>query len=102
MSLEIISTPPGPDAHIPLAAHQSQTPESFFGAKPVLHYQDGQAKVIISKDHSSEDLPIYRLGGHDAGDPGQIVNGHGDSDQSHLARTEDMVISDIGVWVTSE
>ncbi|KAF4975020.1 hypothetical protein FZEAL_8141 [Fusarium zealandicum] len=44
-----IRTPPSPGDFTPLAEYQSQTPESFIGGKPVLHYHVEGAKAWIPK-----------------------------------------------------
>ncbi|KAF4462679.1 LOT5 [Fusarium albosuccineum] len=44
-----IRTPPSEGDYTPLAEYQSQTPESFVGGKPVLHYHIQGAKAWIPK-----------------------------------------------------
>jgi nucleotide-sensitive chloride channel 1A len=51
-------SPPALDSFTPLADHQSQTPEVFYGAKPVLHYHATGARALISRDQLSK-LPIF-------------------------------------------
>ena len=41
-----------------LADHQSQTPEVFYGAKPVLHYHAVGARALVSRVQLSK-LPIF-------------------------------------------
>jgi chloride channel, nucleotide-sensitive, 1A len=53
-----IHTPPDLDAFIPLAEHQSQTPESFYGARPVLHYHAVGLRAVASSSNASK-LPIF-------------------------------------------
>jgi nucleotide-sensitive chloride channel 1A len=53
-----IHSAPPLDSFTPLADHQSQTPEVFYGAKPVLHYHAVGARALISRDQISK-LPIF-------------------------------------------
>jgi nucleotide-sensitive chloride channel 1A len=53
-----IRTPPPLSSFTPLAEHQSATPSSFYGAKPVLHYHVKGAKALYYKSHQSS-LPIF-------------------------------------------
>jgi nucleotide-sensitive chloride channel 1A len=48
-TISILPTIPSPDEFTPLAEHQSQTPSTFFGAKPVLYASFTKADVLISK-----------------------------------------------------
>lgn len=45
-----IRTPPRTEDYTPLSEYQSQTPESFVGGKPVLHYHVVGAKAWIPKE----------------------------------------------------
>ncbi|TDZ19521.1 hypothetical protein Cob_v007590 [Colletotrichum orbiculare MAFF 240422] len=42
-----IRSPPSVGDYVPIEEHQSQTPETFFGGKPVLHYHLENAKAWI-------------------------------------------------------
>lgn len=53
-----IHSAPTLDSFTPLADHQSQTPEVFYGAKPVLHYHAAGARALIFRDQVSK-LPIF-------------------------------------------
>jgi chloride channel, nucleotide-sensitive, 1A len=53
-----IHSAPALDSFTTLADHQSQTPTSFYGAKPVLHYHGTDVRVLIAQDHLSK-LPIF-------------------------------------------
>jgi nucleotide-sensitive chloride channel 1A len=53
-----IHSAPALDSFTTLAEHQSQTPTSFYGAKPVLHYHGSGVRVLISQDQASK-LPIF-------------------------------------------
>lgn len=53
-----ISSAPPLDSFTPLADHQSQTPSSFYGAKPVLHYHAVGARALSPGDQISR-LPFF-------------------------------------------
>lgn len=53
-----IHSAPALDSFTTLADHQSQTPTSFYGAKPVLHYHGIGVRALISQDQVSK-LPIF-------------------------------------------
>jgi nucleotide-sensitive chloride channel 1A len=53
-----IHTAPLLDSFTALADHQSQTPTTFYDAKPVLHYHAVAARALAAKDQSSK-LPIF-------------------------------------------
>lgn len=57
MTLTIIQSPPALDSFVLLEDHQSQTPVSFFRAKPVLYYHIVQGRILVAMDQMSK-LPI--------------------------------------------
>ena len=67
MPLTTIRSPPALDSFTSLADHQSQTPTSFFGAKPILHRHIVDARVLISGDQASS-LSIFPAAGASAHD----------------------------------
>src|SRR6187549_3924405 len=56
--LTTIRSPPSSDEFVSLLDHQSQTPDSFFAGKPILHYHVADAKAWIPAEWSSR-LPIF-------------------------------------------
>lgn len=56
-----IRTAPSLDAFTALADHQAQTPTTFYGAKPVLHYHATGTRALASRDQLSK-LPIFPSG----------------------------------------
>lgn len=54
---------PSLDSFTSLAEHQSQTPSSFYSAKPVLYYHEIDAKALLSKDNNAE-LPLFESSEH--------------------------------------
>lgn len=53
-----IRSAPALDSFTSLEDHQSQTPTSFYGAKPVLHHHIVGAGVLITSDQKSK-LPVF-------------------------------------------
>ena len=82
MAYEAITATPKLEDFTALEEHQEQTPQTFFGAKPVLHLQSPNAKVSISKGDLEGKADFAGLG--DAVDRG-----------------EDCDFSNVGVWVSS-
>ncbi|PMD12892.1 hypothetical protein NA56DRAFT_586495 [Hyaloscypha hepaticicola] len=71
-----IHSAPALDSFTTLADHQSQTPTSFYGAKPVLHYHGIGVRALISQDQVSK-LPIFtssREGSPEAASKIEIVD----------------------------
>ncbi|KAI1005226.1 hypothetical protein K3495_g2991 [Podosphaera aphanis] len=53
MPITKITSAPSLESFTPLAEHQSQTPSSFHEGKPILHYYDHGARLLVSDDHRS-------------------------------------------------
>jgi chloride channel, nucleotide-sensitive, 1A len=53
-----VRSPPSLDDYTPLSEHQEQTPASFYGGKPVLHYHAAGAKAWIPKSQRGR-LPFF-------------------------------------------
>lgn len=49
MPLELVTEAPKKEDFTPLSEHQSQTPSTFFGARPVLHHHSPEAKLTVRK-----------------------------------------------------
>ena len=58
MSLETVRSPFAPGDYTALAEHQEQTPDSFYDAKPVLHYHATAAKAWIPESQRGK-LPFF-------------------------------------------
>ena len=81
-----IRSPPSADDYMPLSEYQSQTPSSFVGGKPVLHYHLVGSKATIPKSQCGT-LAIFP-----SDSPAGDVNG-----------TEDEIVSrTVDVYVNSE
>jgi len=77
-----IREPPPLDSFTSLAEHQSQTPTTFFGAKPVLHHHIPSGRALIQRDQTST-LPIFTA--HDG--PAQVDG------SDHRVETVDVFVS---------
>ena len=53
-----IHAAPSLDSFTALAEHQAQTPTSFYGAKPVLHYHATDTRALATASQLSR-LPIF-------------------------------------------
>ena len=58
MPTTTIRTPPSERDFTPLAEYQAQTPNTFFGGKPVLHSQIAGAKSWLPKAQRGS-LPVF-------------------------------------------
>ncbi len=58
MPLTTIHASPPLDSFTTLAEHQSHTPATFYGAKPVLHYHAIGIRALTVADQASK-LPIF-------------------------------------------
>jgi nucleotide-sensitive chloride channel 1A len=74
-----IHTAPSIDSFTSLSDHQSQTPSTFYGAKPVLHYHAVGARAISSRNHVIK-LPIFPQ----SSDAIQAANGEAGTDQGEV------------------
>jgi nucleotide-sensitive chloride channel 1A len=91
-----IHTPPALDSFTSLADHQSQTPTSFFGAKPVLHYHAFGARALISRDNTPK-LAIF--GTRNA----SSANGITSAEPSNCnTEGQDSIVDVVDVFVSSE
>lgn len=93
MALDTISDAPTAESFTPLSEHQSQTPGTFFGGRPVLHYHSAEAKIRTSRTEYDQFTALHNL--DDAPRRHSASNG-----ESGVA--EDVVISGVDVWVTSK
>ncbi|KAB2576704.1 hypothetical protein DBV05_g4766 [Lasiodiplodia theobromae] len=93
MPFEKLTTAPVASDFTPLEEHQSQTPGTFFGAKPVLHLHSADTQLVVSQaDLEGQSLfPDLRT------TPSASTNGtNGESADTQL------VIPGLDVWVTSQ
>ncbi|KAF2801751.1 uncharacterized protein BDZ99DRAFT_402857 [Mytilinidion resinicola] len=88
MALEVLSERPQLEAFTALEEHQSQTPGTFFGGKPVLHCKHAGVTLQIPQNQLQSHAAIAKL------QPTAVVDG---PTTSQLA-----TISNVEIWVTSE
>ncbi|KAM0280479.1 hypothetical protein ACHAQH_004058 [Verticillium albo-atrum] len=87
-----IRSAPSVGDFVPLEEYQSQTPETFFGGKPVLHHHLEGAKIWIPKSQSAA-LPIFT----DVSAPVSAPEG-----TTLTGNTDDLTEQTIDVFVNSE
>ncbi|KAI9853780.1 MAG: hypothetical protein M1824_000890 [Vezdaea acicularis] len=106
MPVEVIHKAPDAESFTPLSQHQSQTPESFFDGKPVLHYHTAGAVAVIPEDQTNL-LPVFHHGAS-AGDLAPVpatspaVNGQTETDNDGNSTPREIEVGSIEIWVTSE
>ncbi|RAL62802.1 hypothetical protein DID88_004644 [Monilinia fructigena] len=61
MPLSIIHSAPALDSFTPLVEHQTQTPSTFYDARPVLHFHAKSARAVAYGDYIKE-LPFFADG----------------------------------------
>ncbi|KAF2090886.1 hypothetical protein K490DRAFT_11615, partial [Saccharata proteae CBS 121410] len=93
MALETLTTAPDSASFTPLAEHQSQTPGSFFGGKPVLHLHSPNATLVVSQA-ALQDQTVFPDLRATTSTSGTATNGDSESDTQ-------LEIPGIDVWVTS-
>jgi nucleotide-sensitive chloride channel 1A len=91
--MELISEVPTVESFTSLSEHQSQTPETFFGARPVLHYHSPSAKLVISKSQYDQSTDLQALNVSSNGQNGSSPNG---------ASASDVTITGVDAWITSK
>jgi nucleotide-sensitive chloride channel 1A len=82
MSLQHLDSAPKADDFTPLSEHQSQTPASFFGAKPVLHAHYEGMTLVTAADQLKQDVAF--------------------SNFSSKREGEEDLVEGVEVWVSSE
>lgn len=95
MALEILSTLPGLESFTPLEEHQSQTPGTFFGGKPVLYCRHGSLTLSIARDQLEAHPAIAKFSIRSSGQGTGVID-------SPVQSSDPAIISNVDVWVTSE
>lgn len=83
MPLELVTEAPKTEDFTPLSEHQSQTPTTFFGARPVLHYHAPEAQLIVRRTEYDQQEVLRQI--HTASD----------------SEAEDVILV-VDVWITSK
>ena len=90
--MEVIHDSPIESSFVPLPEHQSHTPASFYSGPPVLYYRSSDASLLIAKTDAESSPALSKL--LDSPQANGTTNGESD--------TQDLVISGIDIWITSE
>jgi nucleotide-sensitive chloride channel 1A len=85
MALRHLDTSPKEDDFTPLQEHQQQTPDTFFGGKPVLYARYSNLTLSIPTSKLQKDPAIAKFTA--------ITSEH--------AAEEESLIEDVEVWVSS-
>jgi nucleotide-sensitive chloride channel 1A len=93
MAMELTSEVPTVESFIPLSEHQSQTPGTFFGGRPVLHYHSLGAKLLISQSQYAQFAALHEL---------RDTEGQNGSIGPNGTSAEDVTITGVDAWVTSQ
>lgn len=85
---------------VDIAVHRSQTPQSFYSEKPILYHQSFSASlsVPVADLNSTQVLASFATPPILNGTPA----GHDSTDSSSLEHQQDVIISNVDIWVTSE
>jgi nucleotide-sensitive chloride channel 1A len=94
MALEKITEAPSQASFTALAEHQSETPATFFGSKPVLHHHSPNTVIVVAKSQYDEFVVLHDL--QAAAVSGGTGTSNGDSG------TETVTIEGVDAWVTSK
>ncbi|KAI9802294.1 MAG: hypothetical protein M1833_001800 [Piccolia ochrophora] len=101
MTIEIIHQPPDPSSLTPLSTHESQTPSSFYSSAPVLHFRDTSTRILLPRTHLSS-FPIFSAPTAEPAATNGHVNGTAAASSDTSRQDDDVVLSGIHLWVTSE
>jgi nucleotide-sensitive chloride channel 1A len=91
-----IRTVPSLDEFTALADHQAQTPTTFYGAKPVLHYHATGTRALASRDQRSK-LPIFPSGS-DSQSGSRLAGTEAEAGESQRA----VVVEVVDAFISSE
>lgn len=96
--MEVLHQRPEPTSFVPLAEHQSRTPESFYNGPPILHHVSERCKAVTSEGElrACPALAGLRNGGRSSS------GGSGNAAAEAEDDDKDVVVDEVDVWVTSE
>jgi nucleotide-sensitive chloride channel 1A len=100
--MEILHTPPTSSSFIPLAEHQSHTPESFYSGPPVLHHFSQGCKIVILDRDLRSSPALSGLRGGSAGAAGSDVGAANANGEEGSGEDKEVIIEGVDVWITSE
>lgn len=90
-SLVKITEAPNQEEFAPLVL--DETPTTFFGSKPVLHYHSANATIVVAKSQYDEFDILQDL------QTAPATNGGAPNGESAV---ENVTITGVGAWVTSK
>lgn len=94
MALVKITEAPSRETFTALADHQSETPTTFFGSKPVLHYHSPNATIVVAKSQCDEFDILRDLQASTTTEVAGTSNGD--------SVAEMVTITGVDAWVTSK
>jgi nucleotide-sensitive chloride channel 1A len=93
MGVEVVNEAPVLESFTSLAEHQEQTPSTFFGGRPVLHFHTSNASLLVPKEQLEEHVELRDLVSSDTTAETTEANG---------IESDEAMISNLDVWVTSQ
>ncbi|KAL8967497.1 MAG: hypothetical protein Q9183_002894 [Haloplaca sp. 2 TL-2023] len=98
--MEIIHWAPTNDQFTPLAAHQSQTPASFYSGPPVLHHHSPSTQLSINSTDLARSPALAAIVPKPQPQTNGATSNQEGTDEDHT--THEVIVPDIDVWVSSE
>lgn len=92
MPTTTIRTPPSEADFTPLPEYQAQTPETFFGGKPVLHSRTDGARCWVPRAQIGG-LPVF---------PADCASAPSGPEGAVANSSEELVEQKLDIWVNSE
>lgn len=86
---------------VDIAVHRSQTPQSFYSEKPILYHQSFSASLSIPVADINS-APILASFANSSVLNGSRTAGDDSTDYALLDQQQDVIISNVAIWVTSE
>lgn len=96
MTVSVITSEPNSGAFVQLEEHQSQTPGTFFGGKPVLHNCTTDVVLLIPRNHVESCGTLAKL--CPSGSPPETSGATGVASPA----SDQYSISGVDIWVNSE
>lgn len=91
MPTTTIRTPPSEAEFTPLSEYQAQTPDTFFGGKPVLHSKTVSARCWMPKAQLGS-LPVF---------PADSTTAPSGPEGAVASSAEELIEQKLDVWVNS-
>lgn len=91
MPTTTIRAPPSEADFTPLPEYQAQTPDTFFGGNPVLHFKTAAAKCWISKSQLGS-IPVF---------PADSTTAPSGPEAAGAGSSDELIEQKLDVWVNS-